>query len=751
MRHVLWTALILVTGCATSSGTTPPAVAATAPHPAARPAAPAVTPAPRAVDPEWQRLRALLPATPRRPVVDSYFGVQVTDPYRWLEAGAAPAVQTWMKRQDQIARDYLGALPGEKALARRFREILAAKLVSWGAPHEGGGRIFALKREPPKQQPFLVVLPSVDATANARVVVDPNVLDPSGHTAIDWYHPSPDGKLVAVSLSKKGTESGDLHVFDVATGRERYEVIPHVQGGTAGGDAVWTHDGKGLLYTRYPRAGERPTADLDFYLQVWFHRLGTPVAKDRYEIGKDFPRIAEIKLLPDHARGRLLAIVQDGDSGRFQHYLRARGGRWTQLTTYADRVTGAEFAPDGTLYLLSLKDAPKGRFLRLPRTARTIARAQLVVPEQDGAAQWDFAWGDSFLVTRDRLYVTYQMGGPTGLKVFALPSGTPVPGPAVPPVSTVGGLRALGRQVAFRQTSYVDPSTWYLYDPATKRTRATALRTETPVRYEHAVVERHFAVSKDGTKIPFVMVMRQGTPKDGNNPVLATAYGGYGFSLSPHFSPTDVVWLEHGGIFVVAGVRGGGEYGETWHRQGSGLHKQNTFDDFAAVLQWLVAHRYSRPARIGIIGGSNGGILMGAMITQHPKLQRAVVSSVGVYDMLRNERTPNGQFNVPEYGSVTKEAQFRALYAYSPYHHVVPGTPYPAVLLTAGANDPRVDPMHSRKLAAALQHASTSGRPILLRVDYSAGHGLDTNLENRIETVTHVFAFLMKEVGMLAR
>ncbi len=700
----------------------------------------------------WQKLRAELPVTPEKPVTDTYFGTRVSDPYRWLEDGGDPAVQSWMKQQDQVARAYLDGIPGEKELEQRLGEILRAKTVRWGSPTEAAGRLFLMKTEPPKQQPFLVVADGPDAVADAQAVVDPNQLDPEGLTAIDWFRPSPDGKLVAVSLSKAGTEAGDLHVFDVATGQERFEVIPRVQNGTAGGDARWTSDGSGLFYTRYPHPGERDTADLSFYQQVWFHRLGTPVAQDRYELGRDFPRIAETLLVPCAATDRLLAVVQEGDSGRFQHYLHTPDGRWTQLTTYDDQITGAEFGPDGALYLISLKDAPRGKILRLPADATTLAPATVVVPEQEGALQWDFYFGNSFVPTAHRLYATYQVGGPTELRTFRLPSGEPAAGPSLPTVSTVAGLRTFAdRGVLFWRTSYTDPAAWYLFDPASGETRVTAMRSEAPVSFADAVVERHFAESEDGARVPFVIVMRKGTERDGDNPLLATAYGGYGISRTPHFDPTLRIWLDHGGVFVEAGVRGGGEYGEDWHRQGSGRNKQNTFDDFAAVLGWLVDNGYTHPERLAIIGGSNGGILMGAMITQHPAMQKAAVSAVGVYDMLRNELTPNGQFNVPEYGTVTDEADFRALYAYSPYHHVEPGTRYPAVLLTAGANDPRVDPMNSRKLAARLQADTTSGEPVLLRVDYSAGHGLDASLDQRIATSAHIDAFLMDQLGMLGR
>jgi prolyl oligopeptidase len=698
----------------------------------------------------WRRLRSDLPATPRRPVAHTYFGTRVLDPYQWLEDGDDGRVRSWMKQEDEVARQYLDGIPGEKLLEQRLREILSARTVRWSHPREAGGLLFVVKAEPPRQQPVLVAASDPDSVDEARVVVDPNRLDPEGHTAIDWYRPSPDGTLVAVSLSRLGTEAGDLHFYDVATGKEEFEPVRRVQNGTAGGDACWSPDGRAVFYTRYPREGERPAADRDFYQQIWFHRLGTSVAHDRYELGRDFPRIAETRFVSSDSTGRLLAIVQEGDSGRFQHYLRGPDGGWVQLTTYADQVTGAEFGPDGALYLISLKGSPRGRILRLPKDARELAEATPAVPEQEGSLQWDFYSDDSFAPTADRLYASYQVGGPTELRTFRLPSGEPASGPSAPAVSDVHGPRILtGNDVLFARTSYTEPSAWFLYDPDTGETRETGMRSSSPVSFDDATVERRFATSRDGTEVPFVVFMKKGTPLDGDNPVRATAYGGFGISAAPHYDPTLRVWLDRGGVFVEANVRGGGEYGEEWHREGSGLHKQNTFDDFAAVLRWLVEHRYTRPERLAITGGSNGGILMGAMITQHPAMERAVVSSVGIYDMLRSELTPNGQFNVPEYGSVKNEAEFRALHAYSPYQHVVAGTSYPAVLLTAGANDPRVDPRDSRKFAAALQQASTSGEPVLLRVDYAAGHGLDASLGQRIALAAHVDAFLMDELGML--
>ncbi|WP_242342319.1 prolyl oligopeptidase family serine peptidase [Anaeromyxobacter terrae] len=721
-------------------------LAAACAAPAARaPAAPAAGSAAAAIVPDPP------PPTPVRPIAETYHGVTVTDPYRWLEDGASPEVGAWTDAQDARARRFLSSLPERDAIARKVEALLTVKTVRWSSLRARPGRLFALRREPGQQQPALVVLPSVDAPEAAKGVVDPVALDPTGGTTIDFYRPSPDGRVVAVSLSRGGTESGDVHFYETDTGKETFEVLHRVNGGTAGGDLSWTADGTGVYYTRYPRPGERPPEDAEFYLQVFFHRLGTPEAKDRHELGDEFPRTAEVKLVPQETTDRVLAIVQEGDSGRFRHWLRDVDGRWRRITDYPDAIGFAAFGEGDALFVLSRKDAPRGKLLRLALPEARLDRASVIVPEGEAAIDWTFSFGPDPVVTADRIYVTYQLGGPTELRAFAL-DGKPLPPLGIPEGSSVtGATRYAGSQVLFRRMSFVDPPAWWRVDPSAPAPVATPLATRSPVDLSDAETRREWATSKDGTRVPVTLVLRKGTKLDGSAPCLATGYGGYAFSLVPAFDPTLRVWLDHGGVYAVVHARGGGELGEAWHTGGSGLAKQNTFDDFAAALRLLVDRGYTRPSRLAIEGGSNGGILMGAMITQHPELPAAVISHVGIYDMLRNETTKNGQFNVPEYGSVADPAQFQVLHGYSPYHRVRPGTPYPAVLLLAGLADPRVDVWHSRKLAAALQADSTSGKPVLLRIEHEGGHGIGAALAQQIAQTADVFAFALHELGVTRR
>ena len=687
------------------------------------------------------------PDTAEIPAVNTYHGVQVSDPYQWLEDWDDEQVQSWSSRQNAYARNVLDKLPYVKELRERATEIMTAESVSYYSLSWRNGALFAMKRQPPRQQPLLVTMPSAQQPQSERVIIDPTKIDPSGATSIDWYVPSPDGNLVAVSLSVGGSESGDVHIYETATGKELDEVILRVNGGTAGGDVAWTPDGSGLYYTRYPRLGERPQGDVDFYQQVWFHKIGAPSDQDHYQIGKDFPRTAEISLETHVDSSRVLATVQYGDSGRFAHYVRLPDGQWKQITDYDDQIVQATFGANDTLFIISRADAPRGKILRLSLANPSLEDAEAII--QEGADTIVSAFpGAAMVATQTVLYVTYQLGGPSEVRVFDY-DGRQWPGPKILPVSSVGQIVAVDNDdVLYCNYSYTDAPAWYRFCPDKGTTAKTALVTESPVSFSDCEVVREYGSSKDGTQVPINIIRRKGVKLDGSNPVLLTGYGGYGISEKPEFSALRRVWIDQGGVCAQANLRGGGEFGEQWHKDGMLTNKQNVFDDFSAAMRHLIDAGYTTPDRLAIMGGSNGGLLMGAMITQHPKLCRAVVSFVGIYDMLRVELTPNGQFNIPEFGTVKDPEQFRALLAYSPYHNVRDGTPYPSVLFLTGANDPRVDPMHSRKMTARLQAATSSGQPILLRTSSDTGHGLATPLSEQIAESVHWHAFLLHELGL---
>jgi prolyl oligopeptidase len=702
------------------------------------------------------------PATPKRPSAQTYGDVHFIDNYEWLENAEDSAVKGWVAEENKLTRSILDAVPGRAVIAQRLTALFKAPRLGYFGVTERGGKLFALKSAPPKEQPLFVVFDDPSNAKTERVLFDPSAADAKGGISIDFYVPSLDAKRVAVSLSLHGSEDGSVHVFDVATGKELGDVVPRVNFATAGGSVAWNADGSGFWYTRYPQGNERPTEDKDFYQQVFFHTLGTPATADTYALGKELPRIAETTLATSDDGKYVLAAVRNGDGGEVGHWLRKPDGSWTQVTRFEDKIPQADFGGDGALYLMSHNGAPNGKILRVPLDDPKLASAQVVVdttkqaplpdslkavPQKAEAAKRPMSI-DGFVAAKNVLYVAMMAGGPSELLTFDR-AGKPLGRVPIPAVSAINELLRLGGDdLLFRNGTYTRPSMWYRYDAASKKVSPAALKTVSPANFADAIVVREMATSKDGTKIPINIIYRKGTKLDGTNPTILNGYGGYSISSRPGMNLRNRIWLDAGGIFAVANIRGGGEYGEAWHEAGKMLTKQNVFDDFAACARHLVARKYTSAAKLAIEGGSNGGLLMGVQLTQHPDLYRAVVTHVGLYDVPRFLRSPNGVFNTTEFGSPDDPTQLKAMLAYSPYHHVIDGTKYPAVLLLTGDHDGRVDPMNSRKFAARLQAATTSPRPILLRTTSSAGHGIGTALSEAVAGQTDVLAFLWRELGM---
>jgi prolyl oligopeptidase len=681
---------------------------------------------------------AKAPVADPRPVENHYFDTVVRDEYQWLEDRSEPAVKSWVESQNAHTRGVLDQIPTRAAIRDRVAELSRSISPDYSALEYRGETLFALKDQPPKNQPMLVALGSVDDLTRERILVDPNAMDSTGSLTIDFFEPSLDGSKVAVSLSRGGTESGDVHIYDVATGRARPDVLPRVNGGTAGGSVAWTADGSGLLYTRYPAPGERPAGDLDFYQQAWFHALGTPRSSDRHVLGRDLPKIAEIAFESSDDGRHVLILVRNGDGGEIGWWLRGPGGALHAVAGFRDRIVAAEFG-GAELFLLSRARSANGEVLRLALDKPALAGARTVVPASGTAI-------DGIHVAGGRLYVEDIVGGPNEVRVFTL-DGKPLGKLPLPAMSSVSGFaRYTGEQCLIRGESFTEPGHWLRYDPAAGTLAPTALALRSPADFSDVEVRREFAVSRDGTRVPISILQRKGTPLDGTAPLLLYGYGGYGISQKPAFSARRKLWLEQGGIWAVAHIRGGREYGDAWHEAGKLTLKQNVFDDFAACAQALVDKHYTTTGRLAIMGGSNGGLLMGAEMTQHPDLYHVVVSQVGIYDMLRAELSPNGLFNTTEYGTVRDSAQFRALLGYSPYHNVKDGSQYPATLLLTGVNDPRVAPSNSFKFAARLQASGTS-RPVLLRTSMTTGH-IGAPLNARNEEYADIYSFIFSQLEL---
>jgi prolyl oligopeptidase len=683
------------------------------------------------------------PSAPKRPVKDVYHGLAVVDDYRWLENFSDAELKQWVAAENAYTRSVLDKMPGRTALAHEVEATIKKLPTSYGGLRVVAGRVFAFKTEPTREQPELVVFSSLTANSAETVVLDPLKLDAQGHVEIDFYQPSLDARYVAVSLSRLGSEAGDLHVFEVGTGKElTSDTVPRVNNGTAGGSVAWNADATGFYYTRYPRVGERAPADLGFYQQVYFHKLGSPVANDRYEAGKNFPRIAEIALQASDDGKWILATVANGDGGDFFHLIRSTDGNWRQLTHYSDRISQAHFGVDDSLYLLSRQNAPMGKLLCLANPESSITAARVITADSDVAIE-------NFMPTAERLFVVDMAGGPSQIWMFTtdgkFAGKVPIQG-----VISVNGIERNGpHEVLFRTSGYTQAPAWFRYSPVTQKVIAIpVLSPPFSLSFTDAEVVRDSAQSKDGTRVPLNIIRLKRTQLDGTNPVLLSGYGGFGISETPRLNPLDRILLDHGFVIVNTSPRGGGEYGEKWHEAGKLTHKQNVFDDFYACAQYLVAHKYTTPERLSIIGGSNGGLLMGAELTQHPEMYRAVVAFVGIYDMLRVELSPNGAFNVTEFGTVKELDQFRALYAYSPYHHVSADKTYPAAIFLTGDNDPRVDPANSRKMVARLQAVGRSKGPILLRTTSNAGHGVGSSLSEQVAQVSDAFCFLFDQLGV---
>ncbi len=694
------------------------------------------------------------PQTARDNVVDTIQGEKVSDPYRWLESWNDSKVQAWSDAENARTRAYLDALPNRTAIKTRLTKLIKGTSPSYAELMARGNRVFASYFDPKFQQPMLVTMNAAADPKSRKALIDPNRLDPKGLTAIDWFVPSGDGTKVAVSLSKNGSEDGTLHVYDVASGKEIDKPIARVQYPTAGGSVAWAADGKGFWYTRYP-GPEAPEADQHFNLQVYFHKLGSDAKNDPLVLGsKDgLERVSEIFLGNRFNRDNVMAMVQRGDGNIWAFYVLKEGAAPVQVATYGDEIVFAAIGPDDAVYAISRKNSSNGKVVKLaaPFTKGGLAGAPVIVPESNvailsGGAQ---SQEPDLNFSKDRLFVRDIVGGPNEVRIFDL-SGKPMGKLPLPQISANSEIEALANgDVLFDVSSYLRPRYYMAWHPKTGKSEETALKVTSPVSFADAVVVREFATSKDGTKVPVNIIMKKGTKRDGSNAALLYGYGGYGISQTPTFLGSfRRLFLDGGGIYAVANTRGGAEYGERWHKEGMLTKKQNVFDDFHAVAQHLIERKYTSHDKLALMGGSNGGLLMGAEITQHPELARAVVSAVGIYDMVRVELDPNGSFNTTEFGTVKNPEEFKALYAYSPYHRVTTGTSYPAVLMLTGATDGRVNPMHSRKFTAALQAATASDRPILLRTNKTSGHGIGSSLDERIAEQTDELAFLFAQLGM---
>ena len=689
------------------------------------------------------------PPAPVRPVTDEYFGVKVTDPYRYMENLKDPEVAAWFKAQSDYTRSVLDHIPGRAALLARIKtldESAPARVTD--LRRLPGGRYFYQKRLASEDLAKLYVRDGLDG--EEKPLVDPMKFATAGgpHVAISYYNPSLDGHFVGVGVSPAGSEDAVLHVIDVQSGRETGDVIDRAQFG----NPSWLPDGHSFVYNRLQKLTAQ-SAPTDRYLKsrTYLHVLGTDPDKDTLVFGEGLPAIkidpADIPfMVVAPGTSYALGIIAHGVRREITVYaapvasLSSSTIPWKLVCDVEDDITGFDVHGDD-LYLQSHKDASRFKVLHTVLAAPDVSRADVVVPAGQPVIQ-------NFAAAQDALYVQ-ELDGGVG-RLVRLPYGGQ-PQPVTLPFEGTVSLSATDQRLPgtlVEMTSWTKANKIYAYDPQSKQITDTRLQPvgpyDEPQDLESVEVK---AKSYDGTLIPLSIVYRKGLKLDGSNPTLLEGYGAYGITIDPFYDPRYLAWYERGGIFAVAHVRGGGEYGEDWHLAGKQLTKPNTWKDFIACAEYLIDQKYTSTKRLAIEGGSAGGITIGRSITERPDLFAVAIDAVPMSDAIRVETTPNGPPNIPEFGSVKTNDGFKGLYEMSAYHHVKNGTPYPAVMVTTGFNDPRVISWEPGKMAARLQAATSSGKPVLLRVDYEAGHGFGSTKTQREEEMADMMSFALWQFG----
>lgn len=679
------------------------------------------------------------PPTKTDNVVDVLHGVKITDPYRWLEDGKSADVQAWVNQQNQFTESILARAPGREKIRERLGQLLEIGSLSVPTPRKD--RYFYTKREGTQNQPGLFVRDGLHG--KDRVLLDVNHLAKDGTVALDWWYPSKDGKRLAYGLSKDGSEVSTLHVRDVDTGKDLPDTIER----TRACSLAWEPDGTAFYYTRYPAAGTVPKGKENYYRHVFYHRLGTDPAKDAKVFGEgrdpeDWPSIA---LSPD---GQWLAVNVHQGWAKSEAFVSNRRQSNTDFSPIAEKIPAIfeVIVRNDRFYIHTNHDAPRYRLLELdPKLPAAQwgdrTKWQEILPQKKDKLE-------NVAFVGDDLIAEYMHDATNRLHLFDK-SGKVIEEVNLPSLGTISGLggEADGTELFYGfQSSAIAPSI-YRIDLKTRKQELWG-RVETDIKSEDFVVEQVKYQSKDGTEVPMFLTYKKGIKKDGSNPTLLYGYGGFNISLTPTFATTRFLFLEKGGVLAVANLRGGGEYGEDWHRAGMLDKKQNTFDDFIAAAEWLIANKVTRRDKLAIQGGSNGGLLMGAVTTQRPDLFKAVHCAVPLLDMTRYHKFLIARLWIPEYGNPDKEEDFKWIYAYSPYQRVKEGTAYPAMLITTAASDSRVDPLHARKMAARLQAASIGAGPILLRQETRAGHGAGKPRGMILDEQTDIWSFLFTQLGV---
>ncbi len=686
------------------------------------------------------------PDTPKRIVVDMVHGVEIRDPYRWLEDGRSPEVREWTLTQNMRSNAVFQQLPERQLIAQRISQLMSQDMV--GTPVLRGGRLFFTKRIQGKNQPVLMVMDPEQTDGkpgSAQVLVDPNQLSTAGIVALDWWHPSPDGSMLAYGLSERGDEWSVLHILNVDTG----ELLPERIERTRYAGVTWKQDNQGFYYGRYPKPGEVPPGEENYNRHIYFHKLGTDPDKDPKIFGEGRPK--------ELSYGTSLS-----DDGKYLLLTVSHGWNRTDLYVRDEQADGAEFKPvvegkDGifygkiigdTLYIITNFQAPRYKIAVVDLSNPAMDNWKTIIPESPDLTidRVEFAKG--------HIIISGLKHAVSHLYVYTL-DGELVREIPLPTLGTITGITAsLDSSIFyFRFESFLVPPAVYRCDIEKDATPEVVLASAKGVDPDLATIEQVFYSSKDGTRVPMFILKRRGLDisKAGPVPTVLSGYGGFNISRTPTYSPAIIPWIESGGIYASANLRGGSEYGESWHRAGMLQNKQNVFDDFIYAGKYLIENGYTDPEHLGIWGRSNGGLLVGAALTQRPDLFRAVACGVPLLDMVRYHKFLIAYLWCSEYGNPDDPEAFKWLYAYSPYHNVKENVSYPAVYTYTAESDTRVDPMHARKMTALLQDVSSrtpSKGPVLLTVEADAGHGVGKPVYKVVDEQANIWGFFAWQLGL---
>ncbi|MGA7616694.1 MAG: prolyl oligopeptidase family serine peptidase [Thermoanaerobaculia bacterium] len=679
------------------------------------------------------------PKTKKIDHTDDYHGTIVPDPYRWLEQDVrtSPEVRDWVDAENKVTFAYLEKLPGRDAITERLTKLWNYEKRS--TPFKAGGRYYFTKNDGLQNQSVVYVQNSL--AEEPRVLIDPNTWSKDGTVALGGMAFSNDGRYVAYAVADAGSDWRTWHVMEIDGGK----VLPDELHWSKFSGADWSGDSRGFFYGRYPAPSQQAEfQSLNKNMKIYYHRVGTPQSEDYVVYERpDQPEWGFEPTVTEDGR-YLIITVSKGTDARYQVYYKdlreANAGAVTLVGAFDNEYSF--IGNDGPVFYFKTDlDAPRGRVISMDVRNPEPANWKEIIPQQEATLE-----GVSYV--GGLLTAEYLQDAKSRVRIFTT-SGKSVRDVDLGGIGSVNGFggKRSDPETFYSFQSFTTPPTIYRYDVATGE-KSVFYKTRVDFDPNQYVVEQVFYHSKDGTKVPMFLAHRKGLKLDGNNPTLLYGYGGFDISLTPSFSITRLVWLQMGGVLAIPNLRGGGEYGQAWHKAGTKLQKQNVFDDFIAAAQWLIDNHYTRPAKLAIQGGSNGGLLVGATMTQRPELFGAALPAVGVMDMLRFQKFTAGRFWVDDYGSSDNPEEFKALYAYSPYHNLKPGTRYPATLVTTADHDDRVVPGHSFKFAARLQEDQAGDAPVLIRIETRAGHGAGKPTRKIIEETADAWSFLAKNLGM---